>query len=325
MRERGCPRQPPQRSHVGPREGTEIARLGELVSEAVGDSYADATKRAYARTIRQFEAWALERGQSALPALPATVAAYLADRADRGASISTVRADAAGIAAAHRAAGHDTPTASEGVRATLRGLARQRAGRRRRQAQALTDGALAAIRATACLPRRGRGGALEIPANAEERGKVDIGLCALASDAGLRRAELAELAWGDIEAWEDGSGRLTVRRSKTDQEGEGAVVYLSPQTMRDLEAIRPGGADGTEPVFALGPAQLSRRIAAAARAAGLGDGFSGHSGRVGLARRMTARGAPTADVMRQGRWVSPAMVASYTRGEAAGQAARYLA
>ena len=80
------------------------------------------------------------------------------------------------------------------------------------------------------------------------------------------------------------AGRLTVRRSKTDQEGEGAVVYLSPQTMRDLEAIRPGGADGTEPVFALGPAQLSRRIAAAARAAGLGDGFSGHSGRVGLAR-----------------------------------------
>ena len=79
------------------RPGTEIARLGELVSEAVGASYAEATKRAYARTIRQFEAWALERGQSALPALPATVAAYLADRADQGASISTVRADAAGI------------------------------------------------------------------------------------------------------------------------------------------------------------------------------------------------------------------------------------
>ena len=208
------------------------------------------------------------RGQSALPALPATVAAYLADRADQGASISTVRADAAGIAAAHRAAGHDTPTATEGVRATLRGLARQRAGHKRRQAGALTDSALAAIRATACQPRRGRGGALEIPANAEERGKVDIGLCALASDAGLRRAELAELAWDDIETWEDGSGRLTVRHSKTDQEGEGAVVYLSPQTMRDLEAIRPDGQDGTEPVFSLGPAQLSRRIAAAARAGG---------------------------------------------------------
>ena len=228
----------------GTRAGSEIARLGELVSEAVGASYADATKRAYARTIRQFEAWALARGQSALPARPETVAAYLADRADQGASISTVRADAAGIAAAHRAAGHDTPTASEGVRATLRGLARQRAGRRRRQAQALTDDALAAIRATARQPRRGRGGALEIPANAEERGKTDIGLCALASDAGLRRAELAELAWEDIETWEDGSGRLTVRRSKTDQEGEGAVVYLSPQTMRELEAIRPAGQDG---------------------------------------------------------------------------------
>ena len=306
------------------RAGAELARLGELVSEALGASYAEATKRAYARAIRQFETWALARGQPALPARPETVAAYLADRADRGASISTVRADAAGIAAAHRAAGHDAPTAAEGVRATLRGLARQRAGHSRHQAQALTDSALAAIRATARQPRRGRGGALEIPTNAEARGNTDIALCALASDAGLRRAELAALAWDDIETWEDGSGRLSIRRSKTDQEGDGAVVYLTPQTMRELEATRPDGQTGTGPVFMLGPAQLSRRIAAAAQAAGLGEGFSGHSGRVGLARRMTAKGAPTADVMRQGRWESPTMVANYTRGETAGQAAHYL-
>ena len=100
---------------------------------------------------------------------------------------------------------------------------------------------------------------------------------------------------------------------------------VSPQTMRDLEAINPEGADGADPVFPLGAAQLSRRISAAARGAGLGDGYSGHSGRVGLARRMTAHGAAAADVMRQGRWESPAMVARYTRGETAEQAARYLA
>ena len=36
--------------------------------------------------------------------------------------------------------------------------------------------------------------------------------------------------------------------------------------------------------------------------AGLGGGYSGHSGRVGLAVRMTARGAPTHAVMLADHW-----------------------
>ena len=39
---------------------------------------------------------------------------------------------------------------------------------------------------------------------------------------------------------------------------------------------------------------------------------------------MTRNGAPVAAVMRQGRWQSVRMVASYTRNEAAGEALRYL-
>ena len=303
----------------------ETARLGDLVTAATADSLSENTRRAYRSGWQRFETWVARHGETPLPARPETVAAYLADRADRGASMSTVRADAAAIAAAHRAAGHESPTTSEGVRATLRGLARQRAGRTQQQAQALTDQALTAIRATARRPRRGRGGALETAEGASARGRVDIALTQVAADAGLRRSELAALAWADIEAWPDGSGRLTVRHSKTDQDGQGTVVYLSPQAMADLDAIRPEGCDADAPVFGLGPAQLSRRIAAAARHAGLEGTFSGHSGRVGLARRMTARGAPAADVQRQGRWRSAEMVAAYTRGEAAAVAGKYLA
>lgn len=306
-------------------QGTEIDRIGSLASAAAADSLSENTLRAYRAGWKRFEAWAARHGGKAMPARPETVAAYLADRADRGASMPTVRADAAAIAAAHRHAGHEPPTASEGVRATLRGLARQRASAGQRQAAALTDEALVAIRATARQPRRGRGGALETAEGADARGLVDIALCQIAADAGLRRSELAALAWADIEAWEDGSGRLSVRRSKTDQEGQGTVVYLSPQALADLDAIKPDGAAASEPVFGLGPAQLSRRIAAAARHAGLEGTFSGHSGRVGLARRMTARGAPAADVQRQGRWRSPSMIAAYTRGEAAAAAGKYLA
>ena len=41
----------------------------------------------------------------------------------------------------------------------------------------------------------------------------------------------------------DKSGRLTIRRSKTDQTGAGAVLYLGPLTVRALDAISPADAD----------------------------------------------------------------------------------
>ena len=42
-----------------------------------------------------------------------------------------------------------------------------------------------------------------------------------------------------MERWADGSGRLTILRSKTDQEGKGAVVAVTPACLRVLDAIRP--------------------------------------------------------------------------------------
>ena len=61
-------------------------------------------------------------------------------------------------------------------------------------------------------------------------------------------------------------------------------------------------------------------VLAAARAAGLGEGFSGHSDRIGMARRMVAVGAPNAAVQNQGRWKHGDMVARYTQGEVAREA-----
>ena len=55
-------------------------------------------------------------------------------------------------------------------------------------------------------------------------------------------------------------------------------------------------------MFGLTGETLANRVRVAAEAAGLGDGFSGHSGRIGMARRMVAAGAPNAAVQRQGRW-----------------------
>ena len=83
-------------------------------------------------------------------------------------------------------------------------------------------------------------------------------------------------------------------------------------------------------VFGLSESQISRRVKVIAKAAGLTDweffsGHSGHSGRVGMARRMAQNDAPTQENERPGRWKQGGgMVGRYTRGESAGSALRYL-
>ena len=81
------------------------------------------------------------------------------------------------------------------------------------------------------------------------------------------------------------------------------------------------GVAGNEKVFGLSESQIARRVKVIAKAAGLTDWdlFSGHSGRVGMARRMAQNGAPTHEIERQGRWKQGGgMVGRYTRGESAG-------
>ena len=105
------------------------------------------------------------------------------------------------------------------------------------------------------------------------------------------------------------------------------MVAITPVAMKALDAIRPVGVASAERVFGLSESQIALRVKAIAKAAGLADWeyFSGHSGRVGMARRMAQNGAPTHEIERQGRWKQGGgMVGRYTRGESAGSALRYL-
>ena len=312
--------------------GSEIARRESLaaalsaadrdrVRKALAAALAPNTRRAYLGHWDAFRAWAERQGYASAPAAPAAVAAHLAAIAET-AGASTLKVRRAAIGAAHRAAGLPDPTTSELVKRALSGLVKQ-AARPVRQASPLTATALAAIRATAC--QRRSGGTLrrrtETAAAARRRGLADIALCGVMRDALLRREETAALTWADIVREDDGSGRLTIRRSKTDPEADGAVQYLGPPTMRDLAGIRPPDARAGDSVFGIGGSQVSRRIAAAARAAGLGDGFSGHSPRIGMAQDLAAAGVGLPELMQAGRWSSSAMPALYVRAQSAGRGA----
>ena len=152
-----------------------------------------------------------------------------------------------------------------------------------------------------------------------------------------RRSELVALQVQDLLPREaDGSGRVLLPRSKTDPEGHGALLYLSPATLdrllhwwqlagidkgamfRSAHAYnRPGGYRN-----ALSDRDVARIFKRLALRVGLeADAISGHSTRVGATQDLLAANLSTAEIMRQGRWTTPRMVLRYGERLEAGRSA----
>ena len=117
--------------------------------------------------------------------------------------------------------------------------------------------------------------------------------------AGMRRSEVSALRWTDVVESTDGDGMLiTVRRSKTNQEGEvNDVRYVKDGVARALRTLR--AATTPKPgdhVVSLSAQMIGLRFTAAAATAGVQRRVTAHSGRVGLASELTSRGASTTDV-----------------------------
>src|SRR5271167_4468695 len=74
------------------------------------------TRKAYGIDFRIFRAWCDGKGVSCLPAVPETVAAFLAAQAGSGIKPSTVGRRVAAIRYAHKVAGVPTPTDAEAVK-----------------------------------------------------------------------------------------------------------------------------------------------------------------------------------------------------------------
>lgn len=166
----------------------------------------------------------------------------------------------------------------------------------------MTADDLAAIVATARRPRWSRNGrGIESAEVADRRGTLDIAIAGLAFHAGLRRSEIGRVRAADVAASVPGAVLVTVRRSKTNQDGSAA----------DVRTVKNGPAAALRSLFEQAPAQdarlvplsgpmVARRLRAVAAAAGVEHRLTGHSGpgRTGqrthrprrLDRRRDARG-----------------------------------
>ena len=279
------------------------------------------TRRAYLGALRRLDAW---RGTA--PVDDASLAVYLGELFEAGRAPATAALAVAAVRFRAKLAGQPAP-AGEATARVLGGYRRTAADRGRGQAAPLRADGLAAILATAERPRTdGRG--VESPTTAHRRGRLDAVIASLLFMGGLRRSEVSALEWRDVSDARDGDGvLLTVRTSKTNQEGDAADVrYLKNGPAKAIRTLRAADAAPTDRVIGLSPLQIQRRFTAAARAAGIEARVTAHSGRVGLASELTARGASTTEVMLAGNWKTARMVAHYSAGATAerGAVRKYL-
>ncbi|OZC42535.1 integrase [Rhodococcus sp. WWJCD1] len=218
--------------------------VAKRIAAAVQSSRSEGTRKTYAAAWRRFTQWCESNDHVTLPAHPITVAAYLVDAADtrtetgeRAYAVATFGTWIAAINHQHRTTGHLSPSAHELVTATLSGIRREYAAagdRPRTPRDPLLVDDIKLLVQTA--RERCQGWADEV---LERR---DSAILLLGFAGAYRRSELSELLCGDVTVHRNDGLHVRLRRSKTDQEGRGAVKALpytdSPETCPPCAYVR---------------------------------------------------------------------------------------
>lgn len=325
----------PDASHLPVAIDEANRRVAETVREYAHHArgaYATETERALKNDIRAFSLWCRAAGVASLPASPETVVRYIDDQA-REKAPATIRRRVASVSKMHIVAGLPNPVTygdkkgASGdekygpVKLALRRMHRER-GRGQRQAGAITGDILKKMIAATgdrVIDKRNRA------------------LLLLGYDIAARRSEVVSFVVSDLSAGTDGLATIRLRRSKTDQEGEGIELLIGRDTLAALSDWMTSAKITQGPIFRSvnkagkvgGPlsyrsdpgkavAAIFREMAVAAGLpADIAASISGHSARVGNTQDKFAAGIELGEIMRDNRWKSPEMPMRYGAKQAA--------
>ena len=204
--------------------------------------------RALKSDLEAFDLWCRRTNLIALPATPEIVAAYLDDRAGRGAKPASLGRYRASIAKIHQLLDLKDPTQAELVKLRLRAIRREK-GVAQAQARPLR------FKGPVKDVERDKPRGLNIRALLEAcvddlTGLRDRALLSTAYDTGLRASELVAVSVEHIvDALDPEARLLEIPRSKADQEGEGATAFLSPRSVRAIAAWRAASGIEKGPLF----------------------------------------------------------------------------
>jgi site-specific recombinase XerD len=290
------------------------AEITDRARNYINQSKSANTVRAYRSDWKQFSAWCHSHGQVSLPASPDCVALYLADRAETN-KPATLSRHVAAISQAHQIAGFDASTRSSKVRLVMAGIRR-------------TKGAVQVGKNPVIVEELRR--IVEVlPDNL--LGVRDRAILLLGFAGAFRRSELVQLDYDAVQFTREGLV-VKIRRSKTDQEGEGQRIGIpygsNPDTcpvrsLRDwldrsginagplFRPINRHGQISSRRLSGAGVAEIVKRYV---RPLGLDAAkYGAHSLRAGLATAAAMAGASERAIMNQTRHRSVTTLRRYIR------------
>jgi integrase len=325
-----------------PAERTEIALPDALIERAkdyAAQALAERSRAAYQRWWCRFQAWADNHGRQALPASPATLAAWIVDLADgtstgRPLAKSSINQAVAGVIWVHRNAGHSVDRKNRAISLVWAGVSR-------------TKNMTQSVRRVAPFMIDDLADLLGILNLRRNIGCRDAALFTLGFSAALRRSELTGLDWHELGTGtgfvriEEKGIVVTLCRSKASQDAPVEIAIPRadrPEAIKALERwveraqIQPKaallrGVDNRNRIsdYRLTAHSVARICKAGMRKLSRKRGYtieeaqanarrySGHSLRAGLVSSAAAANVPALKIAQLSRHASLEMVMLYVR------------
>ncbi|MDA9880156.1 tyrosine-type recombinase/integrase [Candidatus Pelagibacter sp.] len=298
---------------------TDIKALQEETSINLQSSKASNTVRAYNSDFSDFGLFCAQNGFKSLPSDPKVVSLYLTHLSIKNAKMSTLKRRLVSIGVIHKLKGHYLDTKHPAIIENIMGIKRRKGTLQKAKKPILISSLKKIINV------------IDQQKKEEIKKLRDRSIILIGFSGGFRRNEIVSLDYDDLDFVPEGL-KLSIRRSKTDQFGEGftkALPYfdssqycpvVSLKKLLDLSKIRSG------PVFRrfskgskLSENRLTDQTVALLikeylNLAGIDSkNFSGHSLRSGFATSAAESGVEERNIMAMTGHKSTEMVRRYIK------------
>lgn len=277
-------------------------------------AYAGNTLLNYKTDFKSYEQWCNRQGIAPLPALPDSLVAYI-DHLSTINKSATVRRKLHSLGSLLKLLGLEDTTKAPAVVIALK-RANRTLGRAQEQAIPLTRDRLEILKAVCDASPAGL------------RNKV---LLQMGYETMRRRSEICQFTFEDLDVLANGKPVLRLRRSKTDQDGQGKLIPISEYLVKLLDEwaallqqqglaahgpilrrVHSNGAIGQNALMGASISPLLKQLQANTELKDIAP-FSGHSFRVGAALDLLNRGVPMEVIMLRGGWRSQTTALNYLR------------
>ena len=298
---------------------TDIKALQEETILNLKSSKSDNTLRAYKSDFKDFGLFCAKNGFISLPSEPKVISLYLTHLSTKDIKMSTLKRRLVSIGVIHKLKGHYLDTKHPSIIENIMGIKRRKGSSQKGKKPILISDLKILIKA------------IDKQKNDEIKKLRDRTIILIGFSGGFRRNEIVSLNYDDLEFMPEGL-KITLRRSKTDQYGEGTLKglpyfdnpeycpVLSIKKWLDFSKINTG------PVFRrfnkgskLSEKRLTDQTVALLikqylKLAGIDSrSFSGHSLRSGFATSAAESGAEERTIMAMTGHKSTEMVRRYIK------------